>query len=197
MNHINVEIKARCESVDRVRDVLKKRRADYRGEDRQIDTYFRTPTGRLKLREGSIENGLIHYERDNQSGPKVSRVTRYETDHSGQTLKEVLTRALGVITVVDKRREIYYIENVKIHIDTVRGLGSFVEIEAIGGDSVSDERELEMQCREYMRAFQIEDGDLIKVSYSDMKLRQRRGSEVKSTNDPELLTEAGEIELAS
>ena len=46
------------------------------------------------------------------------------------SLKEVLTKALGVLTVVDKKREIYFIGNVKFHIDTVESLGTFIEIEA-------------------------------------------------------------------
>jgi hypothetical protein len=33
-------------------------------EDHQKDTYYNVPDGRLKLREGNIENALIWYQRD-------------------------------------------------------------------------------------------------------------------------------------
>ncbi len=56
MTQINVEIKARCDELDRLRNILKELRADFKGTDHQIDTYFRVPSGRLKVREGDIEN---------------------------------------------------------------------------------------------------------------------------------------------
>ena len=77
---------------------------------------------------------------------------------------------MGVKVVVVKNREIYYIDNVKFHIDEVPGLGSFVEIEAgnIGVEKSRDE--LEAQCRFYLEAFNIPLDDLVKFSYSDMLL---------------------------
>ena len=59
MKHINVEIKARCESLGRVREVLKAHSAVYKGCDHQVDTYFTTDSGRMKLREGTIENRAL------------------------------------------------------------------------------------------------------------------------------------------
>ena len=52
MGHVNIEIKARCSKPDRVRAFLRAAGADFKGIDHQIDTYFRVPTGRLKLRPG-------------------------------------------------------------------------------------------------------------------------------------------------
>jgi adenylate cyclase class IV len=46
-------------------------------------------------------------------------------------LKNILIRQLGVKIVVDKRRKIYFIDNVKFHFDVVENLGTFIEVEAI------------------------------------------------------------------
>lgn len=70
MNHINIEIKAKCSQPDKIRDFLKSQSAEFKGVDHQIDTYFKVNKGRLKLREGNIENNLIYYERENKQGPK-------------------------------------------------------------------------------------------------------------------------------
>lgn len=59
MGHINIEIKARSTHQDEIRETLKSLHADFRGVDQQIDTYFNVSSGRLKLREGNIENYLI------------------------------------------------------------------------------------------------------------------------------------------
>lgn len=165
MHHVNIEIKARCADPEKMRAILRLRGARFAGTDHQVDTYFRVPRGRLKLREGNIENALISYERPDQKGPKRSDVLMVQTT-PGSSLKEVLTRALGVLTVVDKTREISFIGNIKFHLDQVQGLGSFVEIEAIGTDE--NREELLRQCREYLGLFGIGEQDLVEGSYSDL-----------------------------
>lgn len=169
MGHINIEIKARCNNSTRIRKILRSKRANFHGKDHQIDTYFKVPNGRLKLREGNIENYLIHYERGNKKGPKQSNVTLFKTS-SDPLLKEVLSKSLDILVVVDKQRGIYFINNVKFHIDSVKGLGSFIEIEAIDkNDSIGRDKLLQ-QCIQYMDLFNIEDKDLVSVSYSDLLL---------------------------
>ena len=165
MRHLNVEIKARCDDLAAIRTILEAHAADFKGEDHQIDTYFRVPEGRLKLREGTIERSLIFYRRPDQAGPKSSTVVRY-TPKPDPGLKEVLAAALGVWVVVDKRREIYFIDNVKFHLDRVDDLGTFVEIEAIGEDA--DEAELRVQCEHYLALFGVPDEALVEGSYSDL-----------------------------
>ncbi|HRF18933.1 MAG TPA: class IV adenylate cyclase [Chitinophagaceae bacterium] len=169
MPYLNVEIKARCTNPAFIRNYLLSNKAEYRGTDEQTDTYFHVPHGRLKLREGNIENNLIYYERSNQAGPKDSHFQLVKIDDAAG-LKEVLAKANGIKTVVKKKREIYYIGNVKFHIDEVPGLGSFVEIEA--GNILADltKDQLKEQCDYYLAAFNIKTEDLIEVSYSDMPI---------------------------
>ena len=170
MEFINVEIKARCGDPATIRQFLLKNGAEYKGLDRQTDTYFNTLNGRLKLREGNIENNLIWYERSNQAGPKDSYFRLVKTGDSAG-LKEALAKAMGVKVEVKKNREIYYIGNVKFHIDEVPGLGSFVEIEA-GNKGAPDmsRDQLKEQCEYYLQQFSIRPEDLLEMSYSDMLL---------------------------
>lgn len=187
MAHVNVEIKARCSDLGKARATLLRLGARLVGPDHQTDTYFRVPNGRLKLREGQIENNLIFYARPDQDGPKRSDVILYGT-RPGSDLKALLTAALGTLVVVEKRREIYFVEvgdvavagdpsaaerarareNVKVHLDTVTGLGSFVEIEAIDLDGSLGPLLLEAQCRRLMALLGIQAADLESASYSDL-----------------------------
>lgn len=168
MNHINVEIKARCIDQDAIRQYLQTK-GDFKGTDHQIDTYFKIPDGRLKLREGNIENSLIFYKRNDQEGPKQSDVSLFHTE-PGSALKGLLVQSIGVLAVVDKKREIYFIDNVKFHLDTVEGLGTFMEIEAIDEDGTIGKEKLLEQCNFYMKEFGIRQEDLVSVSYSDLIL---------------------------
>ncbi len=172
MTHVNIEIKTRCAEPERIREILRSRGARFVGTDHQVDTYFRVPRGRLKLREGNIENALIFYQRPDQKGPKRSDVLMCAAV-PGSGLKEVLSHSLGVEVIVDKQREIYFIENVKFHIDQVQGLGSFVEIEAIGTDA--NREDLLRYCSEYLELFGIRDADLVERSYSDLLSDQWQG----------------------
>lgn len=165
-----MEIKARCAEPAAIRQFLVNSGADYKGLDQQTDTYFNVPNGRLKLREGNIENNLIYYERSNQAGPKDSFFRLVKTEDS-TGLKEALAKAMGIKVEVKKSREIYFIRNVKFHIDEVPGLGSFVEIEA--GNNLAPEMtrdQLKEQCEYYLQQFAIRPEDLLEMSYSDMLL---------------------------
>ncbi len=190
MPHVNIEIKARCADLAAARATLLQLGARLVGPDYQADTYFQTPNGRLKLREGQIENNLIFYQRPDREGPKRSDVFLYGT-RPGSDLKALLTAALGALVTVEKRREIYFVEisdiavpgdptapqratareNVKVHLDTVADLGSFIEIEAIDLDGALGPALLEAQCRRLMERLQISPADLEPASYSDLRLR--------------------------
>jgi predicted adenylyl cyclase CyaB len=169
MSFLNVEIKAKCSDTSVIRNYLLANNAEYRGTDEQTDTYFNVKNGRLKLREGVIENNLIFYERDNQAGPKNSHFHLVKVEDADR-LKEVLTKSIGIKVIVKKKREIYYIGNVKFHLDEVPGLGSFVEIEA--GNILADlsQAQLKEQCEFYLKEFGIKEKDLIEKSYSDLLL---------------------------
>jgi len=175
MAHINVEIKARCSDLDLARAILLEAGADHQGTDYQKDTYFKVDNGRLKLREGVIENNLIHYVRPDSREAKVSEVALYSTG-DGSALKEVLARACGVLVVVEKKREILFIENVKFHLDRVSGLGTFLEIEAIDMDGRHTRESLLAQCMHYQKILGVEPGDLLGHSYSDSLLRDKNFS---------------------
>ena len=166
----NIEIKARCADPERIRKILNGLGSECIGIDHQIDTYFRVKEGRLKLRQGNIENALIYYVRPDMPGPKPSDVLLHPTP-DGTSLSTLLEASLGVLSRVDKLREIHFIGNVKFHLDEVKGLGSFVEIEAIDQDGDLDTDHLRAQCHHYLQLFGIEPDELLHDSYSDQLLK--------------------------
>lgn len=166
-----IEIKARSNNHQAIRNILKEHQATFKGKDHQVDVYFNANQGRLKLRKGAIENNLIHYHRSNQSGPKHSVVHLYASK-ADSSLEKVLKEAMGIKVIVDKQREIYFIENVKFHIDEVKALGTFIEIEAIDEEGTFTNDELLKQCEKYLGLFQVQEEDLVSVSYSDLLLEK-------------------------
>lgn len=129
----NIEIKARLGAAQL--DAVRARAAELSGGPptvlRQLDTFFHAPHGRLKLREfGDGTGELIAYERPDQPGPKHSDYVLAPTTDPAR-LKWALTRSLGVRGVVEKTRELSLAGQTRIHIDDVRDLGPYLELEVV------------------------------------------------------------------
>jgi predicted adenylyl cyclase CyaB len=133
----------------------------------QTDTYFRVPHGRLKLRE--IEGGaaeLIGYDRPDRD---EARTSAYEVMHvpDPAMLQSILATALGVRGQVRKRRTLYLWHNVRIHLDEVTGLGTFVEFEAVLSAG-EDEARARARLEELGRALGVRPEDGLAGSYADL-----------------------------
>jgi predicted adenylyl cyclase CyaB len=133
----------------------------------QVDTFFRIGKGRLKLRE--LDGGvgqLIYYERPDQDGPKRSDYSIFETRQAG-ALKSVLAMALGVRGTVEKVRHLYLVGQTRVHLDDVRGLGQFMELEVVlGPDQTADEgRRI---AEDLISRLGIQSTDLLEVAYMDL-----------------------------
>jgi predicted adenylyl cyclase CyaB len=167
VNILNIEIKAKSRDNNSLHKQLLQLNARFIGEDHQIDTYYQVNEGRLKLREGNIENSLIRYFREDKKGLKKSSVILHRT-RNAYALKEILNSLFEISNIVNKRRKIYFIDNVKFHLDEVEGLGEFVEIEAIGEGGKYSQKELELQCKSFMDLLGISNDDLVADSYCDL-----------------------------
>lgn len=164
-----VELKARVKNLDSARKQLASLKARCIGTFHQIDTYFDVPKGRLKLREveGQEEVELVYYEREDISGPKRSNVFILGIRNSG-TFKALFEKVLEKKVKVDKTREIYRHKGTQIHLDTVQGLGEFVEFERKTRGSAEDISKDKKVLKDLMTKFGIQKEDLIKESYSDL-----------------------------
>jgi predicted adenylyl cyclase CyaB len=170
--HINFEFKAKHENITAAEKILQQQHPKFIGEDHQVDTYFHVPNGRLKLREGTIEQALIFYERANSAAAKQSNVILYQ--HAADAmLKQVLTQSLGVKVVIDKKRRIYFIDTIKFHFDTVEGLGTFIEVEAIDKEGNIGVEKLKEQCLFYQSLLNIRQDQFIAESYSDLLVAKK------------------------
>jgi homotetrameric cytidine deaminase len=163
----NVELKAVDPDPTRSLEVCRQLGAEDRGVLRQRDTYFRARAGRLKLREqepgGAV---LIQYDRPDAAAARESRY-RLAPVGDPEALRAALDAALGTLVVVDKDRRLLLWEGVRIHLDSVRGLGSFVELEGVAppGSDLAGEREKVARLQQALGIEQVL-GD----SYSDRLL---------------------------
>lgn len=168
----NLEIKAIDPDPHATLRAALKLGADDAGRRHERDTYFHAVQGWLKLREAPPDPAeLIAYARAELLGPKVSlyRVVQV-ADHGA--LLEALSESLGVKVVVEKARRLLRWRNVRIHLDSVAGLGDFVELEAVaaspGGLEVERERVEDLRA-----TLNIADEHLVAHGYADLLARRR------------------------
>jgi len=165
----NIELKARCPDLAAAREAAKGLGATFEGILNQRDTYYVTNSGRLKLREIDGRGAeLIAYARDDSAAVRASDYQVIPTPNP-QTLGAALASTLGVRVVVAKRRELWMWQRVRIHLDDVAGLGTFVEFEAVMEEGEPDEAGHD-KILTLRSAMAIPDADLIGVSYSDLLL---------------------------
>jgi homotetrameric cytidine deaminase len=163
----NVELKAMDPDPARSLAVCRELGAEDKGILRQRDTYFRTRSGRLKLREQEPGGAtLIQYDRPDAAAARESRY-RLTAISEPDELRASLDSALGTLVVVDKQRHLLLWDGVRIHLDTVDGLGSFVELEGVAPpeSDLSAEEEKVARLRD---ALGIE--EILTDSYSDRLL---------------------------
>jgi adenylate cyclase len=169
----NVEIKARV--ADRAAVESRAAALADRGpfDLAQDDTFFACANGRLKLRELASDRGeLIHYERPDLGGPKLSNYVIAKTSEPA-ALREALSRAWGVGGRVCKQRRLYLLGRTRIHLDRVEGLGDFLELEVVLEPSQSV-AEGEAEARRIMAALGVTAGDLVSDAYVDLLAAHRR-----------------------
>lgn len=183
----NIEVKARYPDLDRAREICRQLNARFEGVLNQIDTYFQTNAGRLKLRqirsgEAAVASSnaddagvaptteeraeLISYNRPNNASIRSSHYTIEPVIHPAARLAE-LSRTHRRTCIIRKRRELYLWHNVRIHLDDVEQLGAFIEFEGVVGPD-ADEQLSRQRVDRLVNEFAIAPADQVGGSYSDL-----------------------------
>jgi predicted adenylyl cyclase CyaB len=163
----NVEIKARVGSLGAVERRVRAIADEGPVTLVQGDTFFVCPQGRLKLRKlGARQGELIYYERPDSAEPKESRYAILRTSDP-EDLTSMLSLALGVRGVVRKHRTLYLVGPTRVHLDSVEGLGKFVELEVVlqPGQGVSEGMAI---AHDLMARLGIAPDQLVRGAYIDL-----------------------------
>lgn len=138
----------------------------------QRDTFFKVPDGRLKLREEGERCQLIFYERADQAHEKISRYRIVGVEDPGG-MRALLRAAHGIVGEVTKVRRLLLLEDVRIHLDEVDALGSFVEVEAVVPAGLAA-RDFGAKVATLRRALDVHKSQLVAEAYIDLLIREDR-----------------------
>jgi predicted adenylyl cyclase CyaB len=167
----NIEIKAQVHNFSKLKDLAQSLSTSPEKLILQKDIFFNVSQGRLKLRIFDDTAGeLIYYERSNQAGPKQSNYSITPTTDP-LALKTTLDLALKTLGTVKKKRLLYMVNQTRIHLDQVEGLGDFMELEVVMQDEQSMQ-DGETTAKDLMQKLEINEKDLIDRAYLDLLLEK-------------------------
>lgn len=160
----NLEIKIKLDNTSQINSIRNSLSKYSRSVEKQIDIYYKVSKGRLKLRIiNDKEGSLILYNRVEKKGKRISHYTISKTKDFKE-LDFILTRQFDTLIKVIKKREIYILKNVRVHLDKVSGLGNYLEIEIIYSDLMKAKK----QMAELIKLLHLDEKKFIKNSYSDL-----------------------------
>lgn len=174
---IEIEIKARAEHGP-LHEKLKQEGAALEKTVEQTDVYYNAPDrdfGKtdeaLRLRD---EGGQIFLTyKGKKLDPKSKTRKEVDVEVADFTKMEDILLSLGYRKTlrVHKMRELYHLEGVLVCLDSVDGLGEFVELETLAVDDrdIPSRRDLLIES---MRRLGIK-GELIRESYLEMLLAKK------------------------
>lgn len=166
----NVELKARDHDPERTLAAALGHGAVDQGVLTQVDTYFAAREGRLKLREEDGTATLIAYARADEA---VARTSAYHlvAVPDPAALKAALDSVLGTVVVVEKLRRLLLWQDVRVHLDTVAGLGTWLELEAVARAD-SDLADEHRKVAELRAVLEMVDADVVATGYAAMLLER-------------------------
>jgi adenylate cyclase class 2 len=163
----NLELKVRLDDPRKVSEKIKSINAEYKGELNQVDVYYRYKKGLLKLRTENGRQTLIKYNRNEKTGNRWSDYELISLENNDA--REYLDDILDTETVVEKTRLLYLFDNTRIHLDAVKGLGSFLELETL---VLNGKEDAEKRFNHIIKILELNPEDEIRKSYSDLMLEK-------------------------
>lgn len=165
---VNLELKIKLRDPEKVIEKLKSIRADYKGELNQTDIYYKSNNYRLKLR---LENGtrtMIKYLRNEGTGKRWSEfhLLSLGNNNARSYLKDILEEE----TLVEKVRQLFIYNTTRIHIDNVKGLGTFLELET---GVISNKVDAAKKFDEIKNLLSLDDTNEIRKSYRDLLMEKK------------------------
>ncbi len=163
MKDIEIEIQVTIENGKPLIEFLEKN-ADFQKERQQIDEYF-SPIHRnfidvrpvkkwLRLRDSggkySINYKNWHYDENGRS----QYCDEYETKIEDLTQLRKILDVLNFkpLVKVDKLRKVWTYKDYEIAVDSVKGLGDFVEIEYIGKEEKVDPKKITEEMIDFLKS---------------------------------------------
>lgn len=169
----NIELKILLDKFNEVISLLRRIKARYVGRVYQTDIYYYCNTGHIKLRNVDNKNfELILYQRSNKRRGKISDYQIFNVN-LGQVndIKHVFDKIFGRKALVKKERELWLYKNTRIHLDRIRNLGRFLELETMVRNNGL--RKARLEFNEVVKLLNLRMYQHVRKSYGDLGIQNQ------------------------
>ena len=166
---VNLELKIELNSIKKIKNILKKIGAEYRGILKQKDIYYAVPKGLLKLRIENGQESLIYYNRNEKGKARWSDFDYLKFSESGG--ENFFKKLFRIEIAVQKKRELYYYDDTRIHLDNVKSLGNFLELETL---VIKGKVNAKKRFNKIIKLLNLNESDQIRKSYRDLLLESKK-----------------------
>jgi predicted adenylyl cyclase CyaB len=161
---LNLELKLKVDSHQDFIQKIEKKGIKFVGLFAQKDIYYSYNKGLLKLRIQNGEYQLIKYQRSEES---IERWSNYSILLLfGDDIEDYLRDIFGEEIIIEKERTLYYYKHTRIHLDCVKSLGDFIELETVVKEI--NEKDAVVEFNEVVRLLNLEKNQEIRKSYRDL-----------------------------
>ncbi len=166
---LNLELKVKLKSFEKTKKLLKELNSDFVKILNQKDIYYKKSGSLLKLRIENGEQSIIKYLRDEKGNDRFSdyEFLRFESGNAEKFFKSIFK----IEAVVQKKRLLYMFDNTRIHIDTVKGLGNFLELETLVLKGRNDAKKRFAYIKEVLELNELTE---LKKSYRDLIISAKK-----------------------
>ena len=159
----NLELKIRVISHQALKKILEQIGAENKGILNQKDVYYSVPNGLLKLRIENRNESLIFYNRNEND---KNRWSDFEVlEFANGNAEKFFNNLFDVEIIVKKKRELFYYDDTRIHIDTVKFLGKFLELETLVINGKADAKKRFEKIKSLLK---LNESKQIRKSYKDL-----------------------------
>jgi predicted adenylyl cyclase CyaB len=163
----NIEIKIKISSFRKYENMLKSLGLKPKELLKQKDVYYETKKGLLKLRIENGKDSLIKYSRNEKSKDRVSNyIVLKISDNSSE---KFFSDIFKIKAVVEKKRILYLYKDTRIHLDKIKRLGNFIELESV---VVKDKKSAIKEFNEVAELLSLDTGKQIRKSNLDLILEK-------------------------
>lgn len=165
----NLEVKIKFASFNEIKNKLEIIGAKFISTLNQKDIYYKNSKGLLKLR---IENGketLIQYNRNENSPNRWSNYSLLEFNQGNA--EKFFKKVFEAETVVEKRRLLYMYKNTRVHLDKIKHLGNFLELETL---VINGQNDAKKRFNEIVSLLKLDLNQQIKKSNRDLMLEKKK-----------------------
>ncbi len=173
------EVKVKVEDLERVKTLLRELGAEEKGLRKEVDVYFRHPCRDFRATDEALRLRLSGGRAElTYKGPKISRDIKAREEITVEIREEDVEKLISLLenlgfkrfAEVRKTRERYELGDFKVCLDSVEGLGDFIEVELKApGESLESATK---KLREFLVKLGIKPVSILK-SYLELLLERK------------------------